>query len=82
MIPMTNFLLRLSPTKFFLAIDNKSSIRKISIESGIGEKYSYIIVQQLKNLQLVTTKPFQLTKKGELLKNKLRKIYQLIEHGK
>ncbi|KKN50090.1 hypothetical protein LCGC14_0635880, partial [marine sediment metagenome] len=40
------------------------------------------IVEKLKELQLVTTKPFQLTKKGELLKNKLKKIYQLIEHGK
>lgn len=78
---MNEMLFRKSTFSFFMNIDNKSTIHNIALRSSVNKFYAYKIVNILKYNDLVTRHPFQLTKKGELLKIKLKRIKELIDDG-
>ena len=63
---------------FFLNIDNKRTAHAVGIISKSSNEFRYICVKRLRYLQVITTKPLQLTKKGELLRDELLEIYRLL----
>ena len=62
---------------FLFNIDNKRTANSVGEITGSSKEFRYKFIKVLSNLDLVTTKPLQLTKKGESLKKKLQKISDL-----